>query len=129
MYEQAKQSGITDEILLEKAAKFGYAGAIVELAEKWLDQATTSDVTAKEKSELLKKVDSYVDVADFTNHPDGRILQISRLVYSTKEKDLYKLLYEVRDIKNTKQLSGKYNDFADIIIEQLASLIDLRKQN
>ncbi len=110
--------------LLEKAAQLGYANAIFEIAEIWLDEATVEVLTSSEKSELLKKVDSYIKGADFTNHPDGRVLQISRQVYSTEKKDCYKLLEELRALKKEKQLSDKYNEFADILIKQLVSEID-----
>lgn len=129
LYEQVKQSEQTDKSLLEKAANYGYPNAIFEIAEMWLDEATFGLLTKTEKSELLKKVDSYVKGADFTNHPDGRILQISRQVYSTEKKDSYKLLEEVRSLKNEKQLSDKYNELADIIIKALVTEIDRLERN
>ncbi len=124
LYEQAKQTEQPDKTLLEKSAKYGNSNAIFDIAEMLLDEATFGLLTKTEKSDLLKKVDSYVLDADFTNHPDGRILQISRQVYNTKEKDSYKLLEDVRKLKNEKQLSGKYEEFADILIKQLVTEID-----
>lgn len=124
LYETVKQSEEMDKELLEKAAKYGYADAIFEISELWLDEATFGLLTNTEKSELLKKVDSYVNGADFTNHPNGRMLQISRQVYSTEEKDSYKLLEEVRRLKSEKQLSDKYEELADIVLKALVSEID-----
>lgn len=124
LYEQAKESENMDIAVLEDAAKYGYPNAIFELAEFWLDEATAELLTSAEKSELLKKVDSYVKGADFSNHPDGRIFQISRQVFSTEKKDLHKLLEEVRSIRKEEQLSDKYTELADIIIKELIRQID-----
>lgn len=129
LYEQVKQLEHTDKTLLEKAAKYGYPNAVFEIAEMWLDEATFGLFTKTEKSELLKKVDSYVNGVDFTNHPDGRMLQIFRQAYGTEKKDSYKLLEEVRSLKNEKRLSNKYEEVADIVIKQLVSEIDRLERN
>ena len=124
LYQESKKSSPIDMKLLEEAAKLGDPDAIFEIAEYLFGQTDTDLLTNSEKRKLEGKADKYLKNGDFKNHPDARVLQINRLMETSKEVDYYGLLSEVRELGRKGKLSEKYAAMADDIIRTLVHHFD-----
>ncbi|MBQ8203813.1 MAG: hypothetical protein IJZ75_05990 [Clostridia bacterium] len=129
LYQEAKNSSPTDMELMEKAAELGDPNAIFEIAEYYFKQTDTDLLTNSEKRKLEQKADKYLKNGNFKKHPDARILQINRLIETSKEVDYYGLLAEVRKLKREEKISQKYIDMADDIIRVLVRHFDYEEKD
>ncbi len=129
LYQESKKSSPIDMKLLEEAAKLGDPDAIFEIAEYLFGQTDTDLLTNSEKRKLEGKADKYLKNGDFKNHPDARVLQINRLVETSKEVDYYGLLSEVRELKRKGKISEKYAAIADDIIRTLVRHFDYEERD
>lgn len=129
LYEQAKNSEPVDMEVLEQAAELGDPNAIFEIAEYFFKQTDTDLLTNSEKREIERKADMYLKNGDFKKLPDARVLQINRLIETSKEVDYYGFLSEVRELKREGEISEKYATMADDIIRTLVRHFDYEERD
>lgn len=123
-FQEARQSSPVNEALLEKAANMGHARASVAMVEHLFEKALSSRYTRKEKEEMIKTADSYLEKTDFMGCPDGELLKISRQLDRKELENPLEALKKARKAAESGTLSQRYRKLADSLVERLVAVVD-----
>ena len=123
-FQEARQSSPVNEALLEKAANMGHARASVAMVEHLFEKALSSRYTRKEKEEMIKTADSYLEKTDFMGCPDGELLKISRQLDRKELENPLEALKKTRKAAESGALSQRYRKLADSLVERLVAAVD-----